>query len=116
MIALYIPQKPAKSAIYCHYPAYPATERKISPTMHLVPYVPLLLTASTVHLPLRPRVEPYVGNVEDIETVELDANAADGSAGAGVGFASPFSYSINCNAADTKVAKKEFVAGRTGTM
>ena len=63
-------------------------------------------------------MEPYVGNVEDIETVELDASAAERSVGTGAGFASLFSSSINCvcNAADTNAAKKEIVAGRTGAM
>lgn len=105
-------EKTAKSAIL----SLPIYIRKIFPTMHLLPYMSILLTASAVYLPLQPRSDPCEGDVQDTEMVELDGITADGTAGIGAEFESPFFYFVNpdCNEDDTNAAKKEVVAGRTG--
>ena len=85
--------------------------------MHLLLYMSILLTASAVYVPLQPRVDPCEQEVEENEMVELDATTTDGTAGIGAEFESPFFYFVNqaCSAADTNAAKKQIVAGRTGT-
>ena len=86
--------------------------------MHLLLYMlSILLTASAVYVPIYPRVDPCLQDVEEIEMVYLDAPTADGSAGIGAEFESPFFYFINndCSLEDTNAAKRQVVAGRTGT-
>ncbi len=85
--------------------------------MHLLLCMSVLLTASAVYLPLQPRVDPCEEIVEEDELVELDGITSDGSAGIGAEFESPFFYFVNqaCNLDDTNAAKKEIVAGHTGT-
>ncbi|KAL8830823.1 MAG: hypothetical protein Q9191_001221 [Dirinaria sp. TL-2023a] len=85
--------------------------------MHLLTYASILLTASAAYVPLQPRVDPCVEEVEDTEMAELDGVTADGTAGIGAEFESPFFYFVspNCNADNTNAAKKEVVAGRTGS-
>ena len=87
--------------------------------MHLLPSMSLLLTASAVYLPLRPRVDPdpCLEEIEDIEYVQLDGTTADGTAGIGAEFESPFFVFSNsgCSLDDTNAAKGEIVAERTGT-
>lgn len=110
-------ETPAKSAIYYHYPACPAAQGKKLPTMHLLLYMSILLTASAVYVPLQPRVDPCEQEVEETEMVEVDATTSDGTAGIGAEFESPFFYFVNpaCSAADTNAAKKQIVERRTGT-
>ena len=68
----------------------------------------ILLTASAVYLPLQPRVDPCLKDVRP---------NADGTAGIGAEFESPFFYFVNpkCSNDDTNAAKKEVVDGRKGT-
>ena len=85
--------------------------------MHLSLYMSILLTAFAVHVPLQPRVDPCEQVVEEIEMVELDAPTGDGTAGVGAELDSPYFYFVNqtCSDADTNAAKKQIIAGRTGT-
>ena len=77
----------------------------------------ILLTASAVYLPLQPRVDPCIEDVEDTEMVTGDGPTADGTAGIGAEFESPFFYFVNpkCSDDDTNAAKRETVNGRKGT-
>ena len=77
----------------------------------------ILLFASAVYLPLQPRLDPCLQDVEDTETVTLDGITADGTAGIGAEFESPAFYFVNrdCNSEDTNAAKKQVIDGRTGT-
>ena len=82
--------------------------------MHLLLYMlSILLTASAGNAPLSPCLQ----EVEEIEMVYLDGPTADGSAGIGAEFESPFFYFTNygCSLEDTNAAKRQIVAGRTGT-
>ena len=85
--------------------------------MHLLPYMSILLTASAAYLPLKPRTDECEQDVEKTEMVELDGATADRTAGIGAEFESAFFYFVNkdCSAEDTNTAKKEVVAGRSGT-
>ena len=85
--------------------------------MHLLPYLSILLTASAVHLPLERRVDPCSQDVEDTEAILLDGPTADGTAGIGAEFESPFFYFVNadCSREDTNAARKQVIDGRTGT-
>ena len=85
--------------------------------MHLFPYMSILLTASAVYLPLQPRVDPCLEDVKDTEIVTGDGPTADGTAGIGAEFESPFFYFVNpkCSDDDTNAAKKEVIDGRKGT-
>lgn len=85
--------------------------------MHLLPYTSLLLAASAAYLPLQPRLDPCIQDIQDVEAVELDGATADGTAGIGVEFESPGFYFTNrdCSAEDTNAARKQIVAQRTGT-
>lgn len=85
--------------------------------MHLLLYTSLALAVSAAYLPLQPRVDQCEEEVEDTEYVQADGITADGTAGIGAEFESPFFYFVNqaCNTDDTNAAKKETVSGRTGT-
>ncbi len=87
--------------------------------MHSVLYLSTLLTASAAYVPLHPRAysDPCVEDVEDNQLVFNDAVTADGTAGIGAEFESPFFYFVNrdCNTEDTNAARKKVVAERTGT-
>lgn len=86
--------------------------------MHLLLYMlSFLLTASAVHVPIYPRMDPYLQHVEELEMDYLDAPTSDGSAGIGTEFETPWFYFINnnCSLDDTNAAKKHVVAGRKGT-
>ena len=84
--------------------------------MHLLPYTSILLTASAAYLPRR-ALDPCIQDVQDIEAVQLDGPTADGTAGIGAEFESPFFYFTNpdCSIEDTNAAKKQVIAQRTGT-
>ena len=87
--------------------------------MHSILYLSTLLTACAAYGPLRPRTysDPSVKDVEDSEQVFNDAVTADGTAGIGAEFESPFFYFVNqaCSADNTNDARKKVVAERTGT-
>ena len=85
--------------------------------MHLLPYLSIVLTASAASLPLQLRATSCEEDVQDIEMVTGDGPTADGTAGIGAEFESPFFYFVNpdCSNENTNAAKKEVVAGRTGT-
>lgn len=87
--------------------------------MHPVLYLSTLLTASAAYLPLHPRAysDPCVADIQDNEQVFNDAVTADGTAGIGAEFESPFFYFVNdkCSPDDTNAARKKVVAERTGT-
>lgn len=87
--------------------------------MHSILYLLSLLTASVAYVPLRPRAysDPCVEDVEDNEQVFDDAVTADGTAGLGAEFESPFFYFVNpdCSVDDTNDARKKVVAGHKGT-
>lgn len=79
--------------------------------MRLLPFaLSILLTVSAV-----PTTKPPQ-HLEDI-TEHLDGPSADGSAGIGIEFESPFFYFVNdkCSLDDTNAAKKHLVEGRKGT-
>ena len=84
--------------------------------MHLLSYTSILLTASAAYLPPR-ALDPCLQDVQDYEAVQLDGITADGTAGIGAEFESPAFYFTNpkCSIDDTNAAKKQIVAGRTGT-
>lgn len=109
-------EKPAKSAVYYRYPSCQAIDENIS-IMHLFPYMSILLTASAVYLPLQPRVDPCLEDVQDTEMVTADGITADGTAGIGAEFESGFFYFVNtkCSDDDTNAAKGKLVDGRKGT-
>lgn len=85
--------------------------------MHLLPYMSILFTASAIYLPLQPRVDQCLEDVEDNENVILDGPTADGSAGIGAEFESPAFYFVSdgCDADKTNAAKGQVIGGRTGT-
>ena len=87
--------------------------------MHSILYLSTLLTVSAAYVPLRPRAysDPCVEAVEDNEQVFNDAVTADGTAGMGAEFESPFFYFVNrdCSVDDTNNGRKKIVAERTGT-
>lgn len=85
--------------------------------MHLLLFMLILRTVSAVYVPLQPRVDPCLEDVEDDEMVELDGITSDGTAGIGAEFEAPFFYFGNpaCSKADTFAAKKQIIDGRTGT-
>lgn len=109
-------EKTTKSSIYYHYPAYPCIQQEL-PTMHLPLYLSILLTASAVHVPLQPRVDACDAAIQGNEGDELIAPTSDGTAGIGAEFESPVFYLTNsaCSKADTDTAKRQIIAGRTGT-
>ena len=86
----------AKSAIDYHRPTCPAPPRRELPIMHpLLLYISILATASAVWLPLLPRMEEGGPCGEFVATYELDVldgPTADGTAGLGIEFESPFFY------------------------
>ncbi len=82
--------------------------------MHLLLYALSLLTASALKIPLQPR-----GQCEDTQDNHLvynDGPTADGTAGIGAEFESPFFQLINriCSLENTNKAKKSLIEGRTG--
>ena len=85
--------------------------------MHVFLYMSILLTGSAVYLPLQPRLDPCLEYVKDTEMVTGDGPTADGTAGIGAEFESPFFYFVNpdCSADDTNAAKREVINGRKGT-
>ena len=85
--------------------------------MYFLSFISLALTVSAVYLPLQPRVDPCEEDVEDTEFVQQDGITADGTAGIGAEFESPFFTFVNlsCSNANTNAAKKETVSDRTGT-
>jgi len=109
-------EKTTKSSTHYHYPAHPYIRQEL-PTMHLPLYLLMLFTASAVHVPLQPRVGACDAAIQDNEGDELTAPTSDGTAGIGAEFESPFFYLTNsaCSKADTDTAKRQVIAGRTGT-
>ncbi|KAI3327059.1 hypothetical protein HD806DRAFT_531649 [Xylariaceae sp. AK1471] len=85
--------------------------------MYLPLCLSILLTASAVHVPLQPRVDACDAAIQDNEGDELIAPTSDGTVGIGAEFESPFFFLTNsaCSEADTDTAKKQVIAGRTGT-
>ena len=85
--------------------------------MHLPLYLSILLTAAAVHVPLQPRVGACDTAIQDNEGDELTAPTSDGTAGIGAEFETPHFYLTNsaCSKADTESAKRQVIAGRTGT-
>lgn len=82
--------------------------------MHLLPYASILIAASAFKMPLQPR-----GPCEDTQDNQLvynDGPTADGTAGIGAEFESPF-FSLRhetCDLKDTNAAKKSLIDGRKG--
>ncbi|KAK2760243.1 hypothetical protein FQN54_002310 [Arachnomyces sp. PD_36] len=72
---------------------------------------------NAAYVPLQPRVDACEAAIQDNEGDTLTAPTADGAAGLGVEFESPFFYFVNhdCSLAETNEAKKQIVGGRTGT-
>ena len=110
----------AKSAIDYHRPTCPAPPRGELPIMHpLLLYISILATASAVWLPLLPRMEEGGPCGEFVATYELDVldgPTADGTAGLGIEFESPFFYfkKDGCSLTDTNAAKTKIISGRIG--
>lgn len=82
--------------------------------MHLLLYASVLSTISALNIPLLPR-----GVCEDTQDSQLaynDGPTADGTAGIGAEFESPFFKLENkdCSLEDTNSAKKSLIEGRKG--
>ncbi|KAI0837778.1 hypothetical protein F5Y06DRAFT_304212 [Hypoxylon sp. FL0890] len=85
--------------------------------MYLPLYFSILLTASAIHVPLEPRVDVCQAAVEDNEGDELTAPTSDGTAGIGAEFETLEFWlnNRNCDKESTDKAKRQVLAGRTGT-
>ena len=82
--------------------------------MHLLPYMSILLTASALKIPLQPR-----GQCEDTQDYQLvynDGPTAEGTAGIGAEFESPFFKLVHkdCSLENTNKAKRSLIEGRKG--
>lgn len=82
--------------------------------MQLFLYASILLTTSALNIPVQPRGE--CEDMQDYELVYNDGPTADGTAGIGAEFESPFFKLENkdCSLEDTNFAKKSLIEGRKG--
>lgn len=82
--------------------------------MHLLLYASSLLTASALNIQLQPRGE--CEDIQDNQLVYNDGPTADGTAGIGAEFESPFFKLVkkDCSLKDTNDAKKSLIEGRKG--
>lgn len=82
--------------------------------MQLLPYASILLTASALNIQLQPR--GVCEDVQDNQLVYNDGPTADGTAGIGAEFESPF-FKLekrDCSLKDTNDARKSLIEGRKG--
>ncbi|KAL8727285.1 MAG: hypothetical protein Q9181_005769 [Wetmoreana brouardii] len=82
--------------------------------MLLLPYASILLAASALKIPLQPRGERE--DTQDNQLVYNDGPTADGTAGIGAEFESPFFrlHKKDCSLQDSNAAKKSLIEGRKG--
>lgn len=82
--------------------------------MHLLLYASILLTASALNIQLQPRGE--CEDIQDNQLVYNDGPTADGTAGIGAEFESPFFKLENstCSLEYTNDAKRSLIEGRKG--
>ena len=85
--------------------------------MHSLLYMSLVVTAMGINVPVQPRTDPSLVDVENNEFIQMDGPTADNTAGIGAEFESPFFQfkSEGCSAKDTDASKGQVIAQRTGT-